>query len=56
MKTRIYAAPAVKGLKRVKITHICFIWHQTFVNIDVQALITFPITGISSGDKTGLWL
>ena len=33
--------------------YLCIICHQTFANIDVQTLISFPITLIWSTDKTG---
>ena len=36
-------ATATHNFKWVKITHICFMWDQTFVNLDVYTHISFPI-------------
>ena len=40
-------ATMTQNFKWVKITHICLIWDQTFANIDVDTLISLPITMIT---------
>ena len=39
------------SFKWVKITHICLIWDETFINLDVWKHILFPITFIPPADR-----
>ena len=41
------------SFKCVKIIHICLIWDQTFLNLDVETHISFPISVNWSTNKTG---
>ena len=40
---KLCLATAIQNFMSVKITHICLGLHQTFANLDVWTLISFPI-------------
>ena len=45
-------ATTTHNFKWVKITDICLIWDRTFASLDVETLISFPITVIYPANKT----
>ena len=52
---KLCVATATHNFKWAKITHICLFWDQPFANLDVEALISFPITAIYATFKKSIF-